>query len=195
MENELKEPALKYNYISPEDYLKMERAATEKHEYCDGGIFAMAGASLQHNRIVSNIISSLGSYLKGKKCEIFPSDLRVSTPNKESYMYPDVTIVCDDPQMEDDQFDTLKNPSVIFEVLSPSTRGIDKGRKFFFYMQIPSLNEYILIDSKMQHVFASRKQPDNSWKFEQIEDADASLFIESIKFSLPLKDIYENTGL
>ena len=110
-------------------------------------------------------------------------------------MYPDATIVCGEPEMEDDQFDTLKNPSVIIEVLSPSTRGIDKSRKFFFYMQIPSFREYILIDSTTQLVFVSRKQPDNSWKFEQIADTNTSVFIETIDFSFPLKDIYENTVL
>lgn len=132
MENEVKEPAPKYNYISPEAYLAAERASERRNEYYDGHIIAMAGAGLTHNVIVGNIIGNLFSFLKGKTCQVLPSGMRVSTPLHDAYMYPNVVIVCGEPQLEDDKFDTLLNPSVIFEILSPSASSVDKGRNFSF---------------------------------------------------------------
>ncbi len=139
MENEVREAAFKYNFITPAEYLLAERAALEKHEYFDGQVLAMSGASMDHNRITTTLVGSIRQFLQGKSCEIFPSDMRVSTPEHDAYMYPDASIVCGEPQLEDDVFDTLLNPVVIFEILSPSTRSIDKGRKLFFYQRIPSL--------------------------------------------------------
>ena len=194
MENEVKEPAPKYNYISPEAYLAAERASESRREYYDGHIIAMAGASLIHNVIVRNIIGSLYSFLKGKTCQVLPSDMRVSTPLRDAYMYPDVMIVCGEPQLEDDKFDTLLNPSVIFEVLSPSTSSMDKGRKFFFYRDIPSLKEYIMIDALKEYVIVSRRHPDHSWVFENIAE-EGTLTIQTIDYTLTLQEIYDSTGL
>ncbi|HET9825421.1 MAG TPA: Uma2 family endonuclease, partial [Chitinophagaceae bacterium] len=129
-------------------------------------------------------------FLKGTNCQALPSHMRVSTPSSDSYMYPDALIVCDTPELEDDKFDTLKNPSVIFEILSPSTAMVDKGRKFFFYQQIPSLKEYIMIDSLQRFIQLGRKQPDGSWRFEQISDPNAMLSITTIDFSVSLSEIY-----
>src|SRR5882757_7416345 len=98
MENIVKEPALKYDYLSAEEYLEAERKATEKHELINGKIFTMQGASLKHNKIVSNLIIGIGSFLKGKSCDVFPSDLRISVPSVNSFMYPDLTIVCGEPK-------------------------------------------------------------------------------------------------
>lgn len=179
-------------YISPENYLEQERAAEYKHEYYHGKTVAMAGASLAHNRIVSNVIQNIGSLLRNSSCEIFPSDLRVSVPSATSYTYPDATIVCGEPEMLDDKFDTLKNPSVIIEVISPSTEDTDRGRKFFFYMQIPSFKEYILINSTNVYIQAGRKQADGSWKFEDIRDLNAALSVASIGYQIPLTDVYAN---
>lgn len=195
MENEVKEPAPKYNYISPQEYLAIERAAEYKNEYYHGQILAMSGASLNHNRIDGNLIASIGLFLKGKNCRVLPSNMRVSTPSYDSYMYPDATIVCGKPELEDDQFDTLLNPSVVFEILSPSTRSIDKGRKFFFYQQIPSLREYIMIDSLKRYIQIARRQSDESWKFENMDETHTDLHIQTINFQLPLSEIYYDTGL
>ena len=191
MDNEVKEPAFKYNHISPAEYLAAEREADEKHEYYDGLVLAMSGASLNHNRIEMNLSIQIGNFLQEKSCEILPGNMRVGTPAQDAYMYPDAIIVCDKPKLEDDVFDTLMNPSVIFEILSPSTRSIDKGRKFFFYNQISSLQEYIMIDSRKQFIQLGRKQADGSWMFEYISDANASLFIRTIDFFLPLSAIYK----
>jgi len=195
MENEVKEPAPKYDFISPEEYLERERAAEYKNEYYYGQMLAMSGASLRHNRIDGNIISNIGNFLKGKNCMILPSNMRVSTPSHDSYMYPDASIYCGEPQLEDDKFDTLTNPSVIFEILSPSTRSIDKGRKFFFYRQIPSLKEYIMIDSLKRFIQIARKQDDDSWKFEDLNETHPSLHIQTINYHFPLSEIYYDTSL
>lgn len=195
MENEVKEPAPKYNYVSPEAYLAFERAAEYKNEYYYGQILAMSGASLKHNIIDRNIISTIGQFLKGKNCNILPGNMRVSTPTHDSYMYPDASIVCGEPILEDDQFDTLTNPSVIFEILSPSIRSIDKGRKFFFYQQIPSLKEYIMIDSLKRFIHIARKQSDQSWVVDTINKEVTRILITTINFPLSLDQIYEDTGL
>lgn len=179
-------------YISPQEYLKLERSSTQKHEYFEGEIIAMAGASLVHNRMVANIMREIGSFLKDKSCEILPSDIRTSVPSFDSYMYPDATIVCGKAEIEDDQFDTLINPAVIFEVLSPSTEDRDRGRKFFFYRQIPSLKEYILIDTKKYFVEVSRRQTDNSWKFETLTGPEGYLPVTTIDYRLSFQELYKN---
>lgn len=189
---EIKEPAVKYyEKMTADEYLEWERKQEYKHEFAGGEIIDMAGASAKHNLILSNIIVSVGSHLKGKDCNIYPSDLRVFVKAKESYFYPDATIVCGDPDLSDDKKDTVKNPSVIFEILSPSTEDYDMGRKFFFYMQIESLKEYILVDSLTNHIRAGRRQADNAWKFEEIFVPEAMLHINSIGFAVELKEIYE----
>ena len=193
MENEVKEPAPKYNYISPEAYLAAERASESRSEYYEGHIIAMAGASLKHNKIAMNLYREVGSFLKGSICNILPSDMRVSTPSHDSFMYPDAVIVCGEPQLEDDKFDTLLNPSVIFEILSPSTSNMDKGRKFFFYREIPSLKEYIMIDSPKPLVIVSRRQPGNSWVFENIDEG--AFTMQTIGFTLTLQEIYDGTDI
>jgi Uma2 family endonuclease len=195
MENMVKEPAPKYNNISPDEYLALERENEERNEYYDGLVLAMSGASLEHNAIDRNLLGILYGFLKGKECQVLPSYMRVSAPGRENYMYPDASIVCGKPDLEDDKFDTLTNPSVIFEILSPSTKGADKRRKFFFYMQIPSLREYIMVDSERRHIIISRKQPDGSWKFEELHADATALFIQTINFSLPVSELYNGTGL
>ena len=191
MENIVNEPAIKYNYLSAEEYLEAERKAEQKHELMNGKIITMTGASLQHNRIVRNLISNIDGFLKGKSCEVFPSDLRVNIPSTNSFTYPDVTIVCNKPELLDDQFDTLLNPSVIIEVLSPSTESYDRDNKFFTYQQITSLKEYILVNSSSVMVHTMVKKDDGLWKIETITDISASIVITTISQTILLNDIYD----
>lgn len=181
-------------YISAEAYLEMERIAEERHEYFDGQIVAMAGATEIHNRIVANLIGEIHNFLKGKDCDVFPSDLRVTTPLLSSYMYPDVSIVCGDVEKQDNQFDTITNPSVVIEVMSMSTKDRDLGFKFWYYLQIPSLKEYILIDTATCSAKKITKQNDGSFKTFDISGQDKILTIESIKMGLPLSDIYRKVS-
>jgi Uma2 family endonuclease len=195
MENEVKEPAPKYNYISPDEYLAMERASEEKHEYYDGYVIAMSGARLKHIQIASNLNAEIGSFLKDKKCQFLSTGMRVVTPGRDSYLYPDATIVCDEPILEDDKFNTLVNPSVIFEIWSPSTQKNDMGYKLIYYQNIPSLKEYIMIDAAKRFAQVVRKQTDGAWRFENITEATSVLQIQTINFSISFDDLYRNTSL
>ena len=195
-DNELNEPALKYNCLSPEDYLVLERASKrDKHELHQGHLVTMQGASMKHNTIVANMLGSIVPHLKGKNCRAFPSDLRVYISTAESFTYPDISIVCDEPDTLDDAYpDTIRNPTVIIEVLSPSTEKYDRGNKFFYYMQIESLKEYFIVDSTSLYVQVARKQAQGTWKFEEVTDPKASVCIQSIQQVLTLAEIYERVA-
>lgn len=196
MENELNEPALAYGIkqrTSPEDYLKYERLADEKHEYYEGKIVKMQGASLQHNRIVVNVIGEIRNKLKGKGCEILPSDMRTVTPGKKSYTYPDAVIVCGKPEMEDKQFDTLKNPTVLFEVLSKSTENYNKGKKMLYYIQIPSLQEYVMINSVDEFwVSVCRRAENEAWTFQVYTLLNETIELKSVGILITMAELYEN---
>lgn len=130
---EVHEPALKYYpKMSSAEYLIWEQEQNNKHEYIEGSIIAMAGASPKHNLILSNIIREVATHLKGTPCNIFPGDLKVFVKSKDSYFYPDATIVCGDINLSDDKQEAVKNPEVIFEILSPSTEDFDLGKKILF---------------------------------------------------------------
>jgi Uma2 family endonuclease len=182
------------NFVSANDYLKVERSATEKHELHNGQVVAMSGASLPHNHMVSNLFSLIGPFLKSKGCKVFTSDLRVHIPSADSFTYPDLSIVCGKPEMLDDAFDTLTNPSVLIEVMSRSTEKYDRGTKFFYYMQIPSLREYILLDSNSVFIQLATRQADNSWKFEELNDLSSSFTIKTIEKTIALAEVYDNVA-
>jgi Uma2 family endonuclease len=193
---EINEPAPKYlRKMTADEYLDWERAQEYKNEYHSGEIVAMSSASLAHNFIHSNLLVEIGSFLKDKPCNVFTSELRIEVKAKESYFYPDITIVCEELKTVDDKFDMIKNPTVIIEILSPSTEQHDVKRKKFFYMQMPSLKEYIMIDSTSISVDILRREDANKWENEILIDKNSSLFIRTINFSLPLVEIYKNVKL
>jgi Uma2 family endonuclease len=183
------------DYITPDAYLQMENEAVEKHEYFDGQIHAMAGASYNHNFIVGNLLGEIKSFLKGKSCNAFPSDLRVTTPLFSSYMYPDVSIVCGQAEFQPDSFDTLVNPSVIFEVMSPSTMKLDFGKKLLRYLQIPSIEEIIFVDSSEYYVRIISKEKDATFRIADFSDIDSAIFINAISMELSMKDIYYGVSI
>ena len=193
---EVKEAAPKYYpKMSPSEFLEWERKQECKHEYVNGEVFAMAGASFNHNRIASNIIVSVGSFLKGRSCNVFGSDLRISVKWRSSYFYPDVTIVCDDPEFDNEQIkDTLKNPAVIFEILSASTEDHDIGKKLMFYMQIESLKQYIIIDSRTIHLRVITRKEEGTWKFAEFTNMQDKVFIEPINLDILVSDFYEGVS-
>lgn len=176
--------------ISPQEYLALEREAEYKSEYYAGEVFALAGASLRHNLIAGNVLAALHSQLKGGDCQVYPSDLRVKVPQIPYYTYPDVTVVCGKPQLEDDHGDNLLNPIVIVEILSRSTERHDRTSKFESYRRIETLREYVLIAQDSYRVEQYRKQPDGSWIFSGTTDADRTLKLPAIGCELNLSDIY-----
>ncbi|MEO0059341.1 MAG: hypothetical protein RLZZ312_988 [Bacteroidota bacterium] len=178
-------------YISAEEYLYYERKAETKHEYFQGEIFAMSGASFVHNRIFSNTLADVVTKLKGKKCNAFGSDLRIHIPKNTLYTYPDITVICGKIENTDDSFDTAKNPTVIFEILSKSTRNYDKGQKFTLYRDIETLKEYILIDSEKLSIEKFSKNNDNSWTLTEFQALSDIFHIKAIAIDLALIDIYD----
>jgi Uma2 family endonuclease len=195
MENEVKEPAPKYNYVSPEEYLSMERAAEEKHEYYKGEVFAMSGASPAHNDIAYNISRLIAPFLHGKGCKLYGSDFRIHIPANTLFTYPDFTIVCGKTETPDIYTDNLTNPAVIVEILSKSTKDYDRGTKFHLYRSIKTLQEYILIDSTAVCIEIYKRQPDNSWQLTEFKQLSDSFFISTISLTLHLKDIYEDVNI
>ncbi|MBK8626855.1 MAG: Uma2 family endonuclease [Saprospiraceae bacterium] len=177
-------------YISAEQYLETERIALEKHEYYQGEIFAMSGASFRHNQIFKNTYIKLGMKLAGKPCQPYGSDLRIHIPSNTLYTYPDISIICGKPEMTDTIKDTITNPSVIIEILSKSTYDYDKGQKFTLYRDIESLKEYILIDSISVRVEHYSKNEDGSWTLKDYRTIDDKVIIETIASDLLLSDIY-----
>src|SRR5262249_28209470 len=149
--------------ISPEEYLAQERLADFKSEYLRGEVFAMAGASYPHTLIKDNLAQEAGTQLKSGPCRVLTSDMRVRVNATGLYTYPDVVIVCDEPEFEDAVFDTLLNPRALVEVLSDSTEKYDRGAKFGHYRQIPSLQEYVLVAQDRPLVERYVRQADNSW--------------------------------
>ena len=149
MEIEVREPVAVYNKtkFTAEEYLQFEKTSSEKHEYFKGEIFAMAGAGPRHNLIFSNLFGDLAYKLKGKTCRPFGSDFRVHIPENTLFTYPDISIVCGDIISSNVDQDSVTNPTVIIEILSPSTKDYDRGGKFLLYRDIPTLKEYILIDT------------------------------------------------
>ena len=182
-------------YLTPEEYITLERKALPdaeivRSEYLDGEIIAMSGASYAHNLITANISGELRNRLKGSGCVVFANDMRVSIPSATSYFYPDVGVVCEEPRFEDDIFDTLLNPIVIVEVLSPSTEAYDRGDKFAHYRQLQSLQEYILVSQdkvRVDHYVRHAAQ----WILTDFQKLDQQLPLTSIQCELPVQEIYE----
>lgn len=182
--------ALPKTRITPAEYLNLERASEVKHEYYGGEIFAMTGASKNHNRIVTSTLAALYTQLRERPCDVFPSDMRVKAHSGILFAYPDITVVCGSPEFEDVEVDTLLNPTLIIEVLSPSTEAYDRGKKFQHYRTIPSFQEYLLIaqDSvRIEHYLLR----DNEWVLADASTLDAVITPPSIDCTLLLRDVYE----
>ena len=182
------------NRLSPTKYLELERASLDiKHEYFNGELFAMVGARKNHVRINANLTGELRNSFKKNSppCEVWPSDMRVKI--ETGYVYPDIAISCEDPEFEDNEFDTLTNPIVIIEILSESTEAFDRGGKFDFYQNIPTLKEYILISQDKYRIeqYVRQEQKD-TWKYRSLKHIDQALRIESANCEIPLAEIYLN---
>ena len=191
-------------HLTPEEYIALERKAipdadTVRSEYVKGEIIAMSGASREHNLITGNIHAGLHLQLRGRECEAYASDMRVSSALTSSYFYPDVVVVCEEPRFEDDVFDILLNPSILVEVLSASTEAYDRGEKFGHYRHLASLQEYILVsqDKILVERYRRPKKHDaapitaEDWIFTAFQALEDILPLTSIQCELPLQEIYE----
>lgn len=181
--------------LTPEEYIALERKAipdaeTVRSEYIKEKIIPRSNSNLAHNLITGNILGELHTRLKDAECFVFANEMRVSVPTAKSYFSPDVGVVCEEPRFEDDVFDTLLNPIVVIEVLSPSTEAYDRGEKFAHYRQLTSLQEYLLVAQDQIRVEHYRRQ-ERQWIFTDFEKQDEILPLPSLQCELPLQEIYE----
>ena len=194
---EVKEAAVSYSnqYYTVEEYLEMERASNIKHEYYQGEIFAMSGAGHRHNIIFSNVFGEMCIKLKNSSCRPYGSDMRMHIPENTLYTYPDISIYCGNPKTIDKEEDTLIQPTVIIEILSESTRNYDRGKKFKLYRDIPTLKEYIFIDTEKICVEVFRVTSHNQWEQQEYNTLQETVQLPTIEVSLSMKAIYMDTRL
>ena len=184
--------AQKHPIFTVADYLDYERNAPERHEFLDGNVYAMAGESPTHSTICFNLYGIVQNQLRGKRCRGFSPNMKVATNEKGLYSYPDLAVVCGEPKFHDKKGDVLTNPTVIFEVLSPSTEQYDRGEKFLRYINgIESLSDYILISQNSAAIEYFQKQSNGEWERTQIEDIKSILKVASIECEVPLTELYD----
>lgn len=185
--------SLAQSLYTPQEYLALERKAPEKSEYLNGRIFAMAGASVEHNTITANLVRTLGNAFLERPCRVFSSDMRVKVAATGLYTYPDVVALCADLLFDDLQRDTLINPAVIFEVLSPSTEAYDRGEKFAHYRRLESLTDYVLLSQDKPRVERFVRQG-SLWVLMEISSLDDAINLTSLGCDLPLRELYDKVN-
>ncbi len=191
---EVNEPAIAYGkqHYTITEYLEMEDASDEKHEYYQGEIFAMSGARLPHIVVTRNLTVALANKLKGKSCRPYGNDMRIHIPVNTLFTYPDLTIICGKPESLNNDGMNFLNPTVLIEVLSPSTRKYDRESKFKLYRDIPSLKEYIMVDPASISVEAHYINSRGNWELQDHTSIDDELNLNSVGVSVTLKEIYED---
>ena len=177
------------DWISPEEYLEGERWAQTRHEYVGGHVFAMAGASDDHNRLALSIATELSTHLRGGVCEPFMNDMKVRMPNSDAFYYPDVLVSCDP---SDNAKYYRERPSYIFEVISPDTERVDRREKMLAYREIPGIKGYVILEQDQMQATVMRPAAEG-WKTEIIRGAEAVLKLSDLKIEIPLARIYERT--
>ena len=182
-------------YLTATEYLAIERQAETRSEYLDGEMFTMAGGSRRHNLIKGNTERELSLQMKTRSCEVYSSDQRVHIPATGLYTYPDVLVVCGEPHFDDEQGDTLLNPTLIVEVLSPNTEAYDRGKKFEHYLSIDSLSEYLLISQDEPRIEQFVRQDGGRWLFTAVAGLDSRITLPSILCELSLAEVYDKVKL
>lgn len=178
--------------MSPEEYLAFDRASEIAHEYVNGEIRAMTVGTRVHGLIGSHVSAALVNQLRGRACEVFSQAIRVRVPMTRNYLVPDVVVACGGTQLEDDEFDTMLNPAIVIEILSPSTASYDRGEKWEMYRRIPTLKDYLLVSQKEPRVERYTRFGDEGlWLFGETIGLDASIQLESIGCVLHMAEIYE----
>lgn len=180
--------------ITAEQYLELERASDMRHEFLDGLMYAMAGESRDHSSICFNLAAEIGAQIKAGKCQGFSPNMKVRAGLGGLYAYPDLMIVCDEARFHDEQGDVLLNPTVIFELLSPSTEKYDRGEKFHRYRtQVESLQDYVLVSQDQMRIEHHHRESDGTWNLTESHGPESLLYLTSIECNLSLVDVYRNT--
>ena len=197
MNNQVREPAVAYgkNKFTVEEYFQLEKESAEKHEFYKGEIFDMAGASPRHNIIAVNLTVALGNLLKGKPCRPYGSDMRIHIPENTLYTYPDISIICGDIITADEDEHSAVGPSVIIEIVSGSTRQYDKSEKFKLYRDIPTLKEYIMVESESIAIEVFRLNKQNRWELQEYKSPNNMLNLPYLNIEISIADIYDSTKL
>ncbi|MGE0824521.1 MAG: Uma2 family endonuclease [Candidatus Binatia bacterium] len=184
-------PQHSQRHYSEDDYFAVEASSGIKHEFYQGEIFAMAGASLAHNHLSANVLTLLRGAVRAKGCSAFGSDLRVKTPGG-LFTYPDVMVVCGPIILTHDRPDTVTNPCVIVEVLSDATRDYDRGEKFTLYQAIPTFQEYLLIEQDRLGLEHWQCQPSGEWTARTLVSREAVIALPTLDVTLPLQEVYRD---
>jgi Uma2 family endonuclease len=180
------------HHLSFDDWLEGERASLEgRSEFVGGEVFAMTGASVEHNAIVANIVRELGTQMKGRPCQVYANDLKVRIRSADAGKYPDLIALCGEHQFQDGRRDVLLNPSLIVEVLSDSTEAHDRGDKFTLYRQIPSLREYLLVSQHRVQVELYSRGEDGRWTLRDYSALADSVALASVGCTLDLAEVYD----
>ncbi|HEX8500966.1 MAG TPA: Uma2 family endonuclease [Pyrinomonadaceae bacterium] len=178
-------------YVTPEEYLAAERLSETRSEYSDGVVYPMTGAHLNHIQIVSNITVELANQLRPRPCRVLQSELKIRLQESQKFFYPDVTVLCDEPQFHDERRDIILNPLLIVEVLSKSTEAFDRGAKFQAYRTIESLKEYLLVSQGTPLIEQYLKEEDGRWVLSTAAGLESSLTLPSIECTLSLNAVYD----
>jgi Uma2 family endonuclease len=176
--------------LSEAEYLEIERRAEFKSEFLEGEMFAMSGGTRWHSLIACNVISAMTSQLKGSPCLVLNSDMRVKVQTSGLYTYPDVSVACGENQLEDENGDTLLNPTVIVEVLSETREAYDRGKKFEMYRQIPSLREYLLVSQHKPLVEQYIRQDGEEWLLRAVAGLEGKVSLPSLGITIAMADVY-----
>jgi len=176
--------------ITAQEYLEIERKAEFKSEYYNGEIFAMSGGSPRHSRLAVRLSSIFDRHLAGRKCDVYNSDLRLLVEQEALYTYPDVSVVCGELQLADNEPDVFVNPTLLVEVLSPSTEQYDRGTKAKLYRTIPTLRELLLVSQNTPELELYRREQDDNWSILTVKSLDSTLKLTSIGLELRLGDLY-----
>jgi Uma2 family endonuclease len=177
--------------LTPDEYLAFERRSELRHEYIDGELFAMSGASEPHNQIVVNLIREISTQFRGRPCKVYTNDMRVRIMGTSRYVYPDAVALCGPPHFEDQEQDTLTNPNLIVEVLSTTTEAYDRGEKFEYYRRIETLTEYVLIAQDKPHVEQFFRQSNGQWLFTETSGMEKTIELPSVGCQLSLAELYD----
>jgi Uma2 family endonuclease len=176
--------------LSEAEYLEIERGAEFKSQFFDGGMFAMASGTQRHSLISANCGREFGIVLRGSRCVVFDSNIKVKSEVTGLYTYADVTIACGEQRFFDEEMDVLLNPSLVIEVLSDSTEAFERGKKAEHYRQIASLGAYLLISQDRPHVEQYIRQPSGDWLLRETTGVEAKLEVATLGVAIPMSEIY-----